>query len=69
MVPVLGDRCDRSQIDPFLVDRSDRSLEGLSTGRFDPDREDLSCDSVLKVGSPGGGFGPNGVAIKSLAEA
>ena len=61
MTPVLGDRCDRSQIDPFLVDRS---LEGLSTGCFDPDREDLSCDGVLKVGSPGGGFGPNGVAIK-----
>ena len=53
VVPVLGDRCDRSPIDPFLVDRS---LEGLSTGRFDPDREDLSCDSVLKVGSPGGFF-------------
>ena len=69
MVPVLGDRCDRSQIDPFLVDRSDRSLEGLSTGRFDPNREDLSCDSGLKVESPGGGFGPNGVATKSLAEA
>ena len=69
MVPVVGDRYDRSPIDPFLVDRSDRSLEGLSTGRFDPDQEDLSCDSVLKVGSPGGGFGPNGMATKSLAKA
>ena len=46
----VTDRCDRSPVDPFLADRSDRSLEGLSTGRFDPDREDLSCDSVLPVG-------------------
>ena len=55
MLPVTGDRCDRFPVDPFVADRSDRSLEGLSTGRFEPDREDLSCDSVLKVGSPGGG--------------
>ena len=29
--------------------------EGLSTGRFDSDRGDLSCNSVPKVESPGGG--------------
>ena len=69
MLPVPGDRCDRFPVDPFEADRSDRSLEGLSTGRFDPDREDLSCDSVLKVGSPGGGFRRRGIASKSVAEA
>ena len=31
--------------------------EGLSTGRFDSDRRDLSCDTVPKVESPGGGQG------------
>ena len=33
--------------------------EGLSTGRFDSDRGDLSCDSVPKVESPSGGDGPS----------
>ena len=33
--------------------------EGLSTGHFDSDRGDLSCDSVPKIESPGGGFGPS----------
>ena len=69
MLPVPSDRCDRFPVDPFVADRSDGSLEGLSTGRFDPDREDLSCDSVLKEGSPGGGFGPRGIASKSVAKA
>ena len=70
MTCVTSTRCDRFPVDPFIADRSDLSLEeGLSTGHFDPDREDLSSDSVLKVGSPGEGFGPRGVASKSVAEA
>ena len=70
MLPVPGDRCDRYPVDLFVADRSNRSLEeGLSTGPFDQDRADLSCDSVPKVGSPGEGFGPRGIASKTVAEA
>ena len=44
-------------------------LPGVSTGRNDLDRGYLSLDSVPKGELPGGGFGPKGVASKSLAGA
>ena len=47
-------------IDLFVADRSDRSLEGLSTGRFDSDQGDLFYNSVPKEESPSGGFPPKG---------
>ena len=61
----------------FDSDQGDLSFYGVakvespdvSTGRFDSDRGDLSFDSVPKVESHGGGFGPKGVASKSLAGA
>ena len=41
-------------------------LPGVSIGRFDSDRGDLSFDSVPKADSPGRGFGPKGGASKSV---
>ena len=56
---------------PVLLGNEENSgiISGLSTGRFDPDRGDLFCNSMPKEGSPGGGFRPKGVASKSVAEA
>ena len=48
--------------DPFVANQAlwrVSQAEGLSTGSFDSDRGDLSCDSMPKVESPGGGFEPS----------
>ena len=67
-----GRLTDDCRTNPFIANRAFEPVlqeDDRSTGHIDSDRGDLSFDSITWSESPGVGFGPRSVALKSLAGA